>query len=84
MSKSKAYFKLFIGAFIQVLLVVVNIVYIANSNLVGMTISSFLLSYNWTLNVTSVKAANRLERVIYAAGAALGTVTGYFLSNVLN
>lgn len=77
---------LFLTGFTQVFFVSMSTYCIAQRWWVGMMISSFAVSYVWTINVTKVKAATTRERITYSCGAALGTVVGVltviFLKNL--
>lgn len=74
--------KLFTTGFLQVLFVAINTVFIANLFYIGIIISSFLISFLWTLNVRSVTFGSKLDRIIYALGASTGCITGVLISNL--
>jgi len=75
---------LFATAFLQVLFVACSTVFIANRQPIGVLISAFAVSFVWTLNVKRVVVGSWSDRLIYASGAAVGSlcgmyVAGYFL-----
>jgi len=74
---------LFLTAYIQVLLVAVNTWQISHQKYVGAVIVGFLISLAWSFNVRRVAFATWKERVVYSAGAALGTISGLFASHLI-
>jgi len=73
--------RLFVTAFIQIALVAANTVFLSKGYLPGMVVSSFGINWLWTHNVRKTAFGGELDRVWYAAGATLGCVFGYFVSN---
>jgi hypothetical protein len=61
---------------IQVLLVAINTWQIAHGKWFGCMVVGFLISYVWTWNVKKVAFGTHGDRLIYAGGAALGTIAG--------
>lgn len=76
--------KLFITAFIQVALVSMNVVFISKGYIIPMVLTGFGISFTWTFNVKKIAFGNNIDRIIYAFGAASGTLAGYFLANNLS
>lgn len=74
---------LFGTAFLQVMFVAANTVFISEKMILEMIITSFCLSFVWTLNIKKVAFGTWIERVVYAAGACTGTGIGYILANYL-
>ena len=72
---------LFLTALLQVMLVSLNIVFITYHQLLAMTITGFAISIIWTFNVKKVAFGSLTDRIIYASGAAAGTLIGYYISN---
>lgn len=72
--------KLFITAFLQVLLVSANAYFISRVAWFGVVACGFGISYIWTLNVKKISASSQLERIAYASGASIGGVVGLALS----
>lgn len=67
---------LFITGFIQVFFVSVNIYFLANELYLGVLTVSFTISFIWTFNVKRVAFGHLTDRIAYAGGAALGSITG--------
>ena len=76
--------KLFLTAWLQVGLVAMNVLFIASHKILPMLVTSFGISFTWSYNVKRVSFGNTFDRIIYALGATIGTLTGYLLSNYLN
>ena len=76
-------FILFAAGFVQVLLVALNTWQIAHNHIVGAVIVGFLISLTWSFNVKQIAFGSRMDRVIYAGGAALGTLSGVLLAKVI-
>jgi hypothetical protein len=74
---------LFFTGFLQVLLIAINTYQIANSKYIGAVIVGFGISWLWTSNVKKVAFGNNKDRLIYACGASLGTVTGLLTSKII-
>lgn len=74
---------LFFTAYAQVLLVALNTWQITHEKWVGAMVVGFLISWVWTMNVRGVAASTRKARLIYCCGAALGTVSGIGVSQIL-
>lgn len=75
--------ELFLTALLQVSFVAMNITFISKGLLIYMVITGFLISLIWTFNVKKVAFGSHWDRVIYALGAATGTLIGYELSHFL-
>ena len=74
--------KLFTTGFIQILFVSVNTVFLAKTYYLGVLFAAFMISYIWSWNVKKVAFGDHLDRLIYAIGAATGSVTGLFISEI--
>ena len=74
--------KLFTTGFIQILFVSVNTVFLAKTYYFGVLIAAFMISYIWSWNVKKVAFGDHLDRLIYAIGAAIGSVSGLFISEI--
>jgi hypothetical protein len=74
--------KLFLTAFLQVLLVSVQTVFLSKSFMPGVGIVSFFISFVWTFNVSKVAFSNLKQKFIYSAGASLGAVCGLTLTDM--
>lgn len=80
---NKSELGLFFTAFLQVFLVATNVVFIHHDKIVALVITGFLISLVWTLNVKRVAFGGWKDRFIYATGAGVGTLIGYYLSNYI-
>lgn len=65
---------------LQVLLVAVNTYQLVHQKWIGCFVVGFLISFIWSFNVKKVAFGKFSERIIYATGAATGTVIGLALS----
>lgn len=74
--------KLFFTGFIQVFLVVLNTYFISKDFIFGIVACSFGISYFWSHNVKKVAFGNEKMRIIYATGAMIGGIIGYFLGKI--
>jgi hypothetical protein len=84
MKKNMSSIKLFITGFLQVMFISMNTVFISKAMLVPMAITGFLISIIWTLNVKKVAFGEWKDRIIYAVGATVGTVTGFIFAHFIN
>lgn len=75
--------KLFITAFLQVLLVSANTYFISRVAWIGIAVCGFGISYLWTLNVKKISAGSTLERFVYAGGAMIGGLAGVLISKMI-
>lgn len=75
--------KLFLTAMTQVMLVSMNVVFIANDQIVATLITGFSISFVWTLNIKRIAIGTRGDQFVYATGAMCGTGMGYYLSKFL-
>ena len=76
--------QLFTTAFLQVFFVSTNVWCIANRNYIAAFISSFAISYLWTINVRKIVISAVSGRIIYASGAATGCVSGILMGQLLS
>ena len=67
---------LFFTGFLQVFLVAMNTYQIAHKYWVGCFVVGFLISFIWSWNVKKIAFGKLSERIIYASGAACGTIAG--------
>lgn len=71
---------LFLSGMVQVLLVAINTYQLAHKKWIGCFVIGFLISFVWTFNVKRIAFGKFWERIIYALGAAVGTILGLLLS----
>lgn len=75
--------KLIFSGFLQVFLVVLNTYFIAKDQIIGVIFCSFGISYFWSHNVKKVAFGSEGDRLLYALGAMLGGVTGFYTAKIL-
>lgn len=84
----KRYAPLFVTGFLQVFFVSVNTYFLAHELYLGVVMAAFLVSFIWSFNVKKVAFGGLSDRLTYAGGAAIGSVTGLassaFLLNFFN
>ena len=73
--------QLFLTAFTQVTFVAMNITFISKGMIIPMLLTGFMISLVWTLNVKKVAFGTWIDRIVYATGAGLGTLLGYYISH---
>lgn len=76
--------KIFIQSFFQVGLVAVSTILITKGYLIGVFIVSFLISLLWAFNVSRVAISTLNQKLTYALGAGLGSVTGILILKMIN
>jgi hypothetical protein len=79
----KLHTKLIFSGMLHVLLVAVNMYQIAHQKWVGCFVVGFLISFVWSFNVQKIAFSTISQRVSYSVGAAIGTITGLFLSTYI-
>jgi len=75
--------RLFLTAYLQVLLVSANTYFISRIAWMGIAVCCFGISYLWTLNVKKISAGTQAERFIYATGAMFGGLTGVVIGKFI-
>lgn len=76
-------FRLFATGWVQVFLVAINTWQIAHEHYLGALFVGFGISLAWSFNVQRVAFGRWAERLFYAAGAAIGTVSGLWTMSVI-
>lgn len=74
------YLALFGTGVLQVSLVAVNTYQIAHEKYLGVMIIGFLISFVWTFNVKKIAFGNNIDRIVYASGAACGSLLGLLIA----
>jgi len=74
---------LFLTGLVQVYFVAINTYFISKSYYVGAFIVSFIISLIWSFNVKRIAFGRTKDRLLYAAGAALGTALGMITSHII-
>jgi len=72
---------LLITGFVQVYFVSINTCFLAKGMYAGVLVAAFLISWIWTYNVMRVAFGTHTDRIIYAAGASLGSLCALASSN---
>ncbi len=76
-------FKIFIFAYIQILLIATNTINVANGKLLAAMITSLLIGIAWCIGVTGVAHGTVKEKMSYCVGGSLGCGSGILVSNFL-
>lgn len=63
-------------------MVAVQTVFLANSIYLGVIIVGFGISYVWTWNVSKVAFGSNNDKLIYAFGAACGSILGLLTTKI--
>jgi hypothetical protein len=71
---------LFLSGFLQVIFVSSSTYQIAHGFIFGATITGFLISLIWSYNVQRIAFCKATDRIIYAAGAAVGSFLGVYIT----
>jgi hypothetical protein len=70
------------AGFIQVLLVCINTYQIAHEKWLGVFLIGFLISFSWSFNVKKIAFGSMQDRIFYALGAAVGSISGLFIAKM--
>lgn len=82
-TKTKGLLSLVLTGFMQVYFVAVNTFLITQVMYVGVLAASFMVSFVWSYNVKRVAFGSFTDRLAYATGTALGSVSGLFTSQMV-
>ena len=80
---AKDKWKLFTTAFLQVTFVAMNVNFIAKGQIVAMLMTGFMISFIWTFNVKKAAFGTMWDRIVYSAGATVGTGIGFWVSHLI-
>lgn len=69
--------------FLQVIFVSMNTVYITHGSWIALIATSFCISFLWSGNVRRIAFGDKLDRILYAAGAALGCGAGVLIAGAV-
>jgi hypothetical protein len=78
----KAKIKLFATGFLQVLLVCLNTYQVAHEKWVGVFFVGFGISFLWSFNVKRIAFGTLQDRILYAFGAAIGSISGLLIAKL--
>ena len=81
--ETKDSIRLFFTGFLQVFFVACSTYMISREYYTGVFVVGFVISWLWTGNVKKVAFGGAWDRVTYASGAALGSVSGLLFSVVI-
>lgn len=70
-------------AYVQVVMVAMNTVYISSSSLQLAFMTSLGINYVWSRNVKKAAFGNELDRWFYCVGGALGCITGTIVAHAI-
>jgi hypothetical protein len=76
--------KLFVTGFVQVLFVAMSTVFISRKIYTGVAVSGFAISLLWSYNVKRVAFGSTIDRIVYAGGAAAGSLTGCLVASAVS
>lgn len=76
-------FRLSFTGFLQVIFVSMNTVFITQKAWVALILTSFCISWLWSSNVKKIAFGDKLDRLVYALGAALGCGSGVVLASAI-
>jgi hypothetical protein len=74
---------LFLTGFVQVYFVAVNTYFIAKEMYIGVFIASFVISLVWSFNVRKIAFGTLSHRLMYALGAAVGSIAGLLSAGII-
>jgi hypothetical protein len=75
------FLRCFMLGFFLVCLVSANTKQIVNDHFLGAFIVGFMISYTWSSSIDNVFRKTKVGKIVYATGAALGTVTSMLVMN---
>jgi len=75
--------KLFLTGFLQVFFVACNTYFISKSFYIGVFICGLIISLIWSWNVKKIVFGTFNDRIIYAFGAAFGSLFGLIISKLI-
>ena len=75
--------KLFLTGFLQVFFVSCNTYFISKSFYIGVFICGLIISLIWSWNVKKIVFGTFNDRIVYAFGAAFGSLLGLILSKLI-
>lgn len=62
----------------------VNICFLSLGSVAGVLVASFLVSLIWSINVRKIAFGNNMDRLIYSAAAAVGSVAGLLSAEAIS
>jgi hypothetical protein len=74
---------LFITGFVQVFFVAINTYFLSKIFYLGVFLCAFMISFIWSWNVKKVAFGTISDRIVYASGAAFGSIVGLLISTLI-
>lgn len=74
---------LFVTAMLQTAFVAMSTIFISGRHFIPAVTVGFIISFIWTYNVKRAAFGTLADRLVYSIGAAVGTATGYLISDVI-
>ena len=78
--KIKVFMQLAGSGFLQVFFVIINTYFVSTKNYIGVLVVGFIISLIWSFNVKRVAFGNTSDRLSYAFGASIGSLSGLIIS----
>ena len=75
--------KLFLTGFLQVFFVACNTYFISKSFYIGVFTCGLIISLIWSWNVKKIVFGTFNDRIVYAFGAAFGSLLGLIISKLI-
>lgn len=75
--------KLFLTGFLQVFFVACNTYFISKSFYIGVFFCGLIISLIWSWNVKKIVFGTFNDRIVYAFGAAFGSLLGLIISKLI-
>lgn len=75
--------KLFTTGFVQVFFVAINTYFLSKEFFLGVFVCAFMISLIWSWNVKKVAFGTLIDRIMYALGAAFGSMFGLLASTLI-
>ena len=76
-------FKMFLTAYLQVSLVALNTIFLVKGYWIALGIVSFSISFIWTYNVSKLAFSSVSDKLLYACGASMGSISGLLLTKLV-
>jgi len=74
---------LFITGFVQVFFVAINTYFLSKIFYLGVFLCAFMISFIWSWNVKKIAFGTISDRIVYASGAAFGSIVGLLISTLI-
>lgn len=75
--------KLFTTGFVQVFFVAINTYFLSKEFFSGVFVCAFMISLIWSWNVKKIAFGTLIDRIMYALGAAFGSMFGLLVSTLI-